>query len=150
MLVLLDNVASVAQARPLMSLSGTASSVVVVTSRRRLGGLLAEGAKLLPLGPLEEDAAVDLLARLTGTTRVADEWEAARLLVSLCGRLPIAVCVVAARLASRPQSRIAGMVEEMRGERQRLRALSVDDLSVTLASRVLGVEIDTATPASGR
>ena len=131
MLVLLDDAASTTQVRPL--LPGSSDTVVVVTSRRRLGGLLAAGAALLPLGPLREPAAVELLARFIGTKRVGAERAAARALVQLCGCLPIALSVAAARLVARPRSRIASMVVELRGEQRRLEALSVEDVSVRAA-----------------
>jgi tetratricopeptide (TPR) repeat protein len=131
MLVLLDDAASTAQVRPLLPAS--ADSVVVVTSRRRLGGLLVAGAGLLTLEPLREAAAVELLARFVGAERVDAELVAARALVGLCGCLPIALSVAAARLVARPKSRIERMVVELRGEWRRLDALSVEDVSVQAA-----------------
>jgi tetratricopeptide (TPR) repeat protein len=128
MLVLLDDAASTGQVRPL--LPGSSESVVVVTSRRRLAGLLAGGAGLLSLGPLREPAAVELLARYIGTERIEAEPAAARALVRFCGGLPIALAVAAARLLARPRSPIASMVAELRDARRRLEALSVEDVSV--------------------
>src|SRR5207245_5408230 len=49
MLIMLDNVQQPAQVRPL--LPGAGASVVLVTSRRKLGGLLVDGASLVSLKP---------------------------------------------------------------------------------------------------
>jgi DNA-binding SARP family transcriptional activator len=68
-LVLLDDAADEAQVRPVLAATGEA--VVVITSRRRLGGL--ESAAHLPLAPMPEPDIVALLARLAGAERVAAE-----------------------------------------------------------------------------
>jgi hypothetical protein len=96
--VLLDDAVSAAQVRAV--LPGAGPSLVVVTSRRRLSGLAVDGAHFTELGPLAEDDAVKLLGRLAGG-RVQDEPQAARAVVRLCGRLPLAVSVSGARLAAK-------------------------------------------------
>lgn len=105
--VMLDNALSAAQVRPL--LPGTARSLVAVTSRFRLAGLGIDGAVFQPLGVLDQDEAVELLSRRIGSARVRREPEAARRLVSACAGLPLAVCVVAARMAVRPRQPLAAM-----------------------------------------
>jgi hypothetical protein len=61
--VLADDAASEAQVRALLPAAG----LVVVTSRYQLAGLAAaDGARLLPLGPLDPAAATELAARITG------------------------------------------------------------------------------------
>lgn len=125
MIIMLDNAASAAQVRPL--LPGQASVVVAVTSRRRLSGLAVDGASFLPLGPLEEDGAVRLLDRMLGSSRTGAEPEEARSLAELCGRLPLALCVSAARLATRRHWTIARLVAELADESGRLAALSDEE-----------------------
>jgi GTPase SAR1 family protein len=74
-LVVLDNAATVEQVRPL--LPGTASCLVVVTSRDSLAGLVARhGARRLDLDPLPPEDAVVLLRALIGG-RIDTEPEAA-------------------------------------------------------------------------
>jgi tetratricopeptide (TPR) repeat protein len=130
--VLLDNAESVAQVRPLLPASET--SVAVVTSRWRLGGLVRDGAYLVPVAPLGPDAAVELLTRSVGTDRVADEPGSADRLVELCGYMPLAVSVAGARLATRPRRSIARAVDDLADQRSRLARLSVaGDVSVAAA-----------------
>ena len=92
-----DDAAGEEQVRPL--LPGTPGSQVLVTSRRRLGALL--GATRWSVPVLSPEDAVALLAAVIGEQRVGGAPEAAEAVVELCGRLPLAVCVAAARLAVR-------------------------------------------------
>ncbi|MEV0893983.1 BTAD domain-containing putative transcriptional regulator [Promicromonospora sp. NPDC050262] len=120
-LVVLDNARDVEQVRPL--LPGGRRCVVVVTSRNRLGGLVAvEGAARLALGTLTPAEAEDVLAARLGTARLAAEPEAARALLALCGGLPLAHVIVAERAAARPGAPLAGLVREL--HQSRIAALS--------------------------
>ncbi|MGH3886814.1 MAG: NB-ARC domain-containing protein, partial [Pseudonocardiaceae bacterium] len=92
-LVVLDNAATVEQVRPL--LPGSASCLVVVTSRDSLAGLVARhGARRLDLDPLPPEDAVALLRALIGG-RIDTEPEAAATLAQQCVRLPLALRVAA-------------------------------------------------------
>lgn len=122
LLVVLDNAFSAAQVRPLIPAS--AGCTVVVTSRLRLDGLVSEGARFLDLAPLSQPHAVELVVRAVGRTRVAGELDEVAELAALCGRLPIALRVAAARLGSRPRWQVARVVAELADERSRLRRLS--------------------------
>ncbi len=122
--VMLDNVVSAAQARPL--LPGGRGGLVVVTSRYRLTGLRPEGAVFHQLGPLDTDTAVELLSRVVGEERVNNEVAAAREVAMLCDGLPLAVCLASARLASRPRQRVQRMANALAQERDRLSALTVE------------------------
>jgi DNA-binding SARP family transcriptional activator/tetratricopeptide (TPR) repeat protein len=133
MLVLLDNAFTAEQVRPL--LPGTSSCVVLVTSRHRLDDLIAtEGAEPLPVGVLALPDAVTVLGLLAGQDRVAANLPAATELAELCDRLPLALRLVAARLASRPDWTIRDMVAEVSGEQRWPRALTQ---SVSLSYRRL-------------
>ncbi|MBY8850405.1 NTPase, partial [Saccharothrix sp. MB29] len=127
LLVLLDNACSAAQVRPLAP--NSPSSAVLVTSRSRLTGLVAEGARLLDVGPLATSSALRLLAKVVGR-RVDDEPDPAKALVRMCGGLPIAVRVAAARLATRPKWSVRKVLAELGDERRRLSLLSAPELSV--------------------
>ncbi|MFF1681639.1 BTAD domain-containing putative transcriptional regulator [Streptomyces sp. NPDC058256] len=124
LLVLLDNAASADQVRPL--LPGSPTCCVLVTSRNRLGDLVAhDGAHALPLDLLLPDEARALLSRTLGTERVDDDRHAVDELIRLCGSLPLALRVAAARLAGDPALRTADLVTEMT-EGNRLEALEPD------------------------
>ncbi|WP_067144085.1 AfsR/SARP family transcriptional regulator [Microtetraspora malaysiensis] len=102
MLVLLDDARTAEQVRPL--LPGTPGCLVLVTSRNALAGLaVSHGARNLSLGVLDQDKSVRLLASVLGDQRLSAEPEAAERIVRLCGRLPLALRVAAATLATRPR-----------------------------------------------
>jgi DNA-binding SARP family transcriptional activator/DNA-binding XRE family transcriptional regulator len=119
MLIVLDNAQDAEQIRPL--LPGSPGCLVLVTSRNRLTGLAAaEGAQLITLGVLTEPESRDLLAMNLGTERAMAESAAVSELIALCGRLPLALCDVAARAAARPGLPLSAVVAEMRDTRGRL------------------------------
>ncbi|MBY8884527.1 tetratricopeptide repeat protein [Streptomyces sp. PTM05] len=122
LVVMLDDAFSAAQVRPLLAGGRT---VTVVTSRWQLPGLALDGCSALRLEPLEVGAAVALLAATVGEDRVGAEPEQARCLVGLCAQLPLAVRLVGARLASRPDRSITAMVRVLGEERGRLDALGL-------------------------
>ncbi|MEH6376428.1 tetratricopeptide repeat protein [Streptomyces sp. KLMMK] len=122
--VMLDNAFSAAQVRAL--LPAAPGSLVVVTSRYRLTGLVVDGAGFHRVGMLEPAAALELLTRAVGGDRVERDREAARQVVSLCGRLPLALCLAAAQLASRPQRPVAALASALTRGRGPLDGLSVE------------------------
>ncbi|MFC4118850.1 AfsR/SARP family transcriptional regulator [Nonomuraea zeae] len=143
-LVVLDNAADAAQVRAL--LPGSASCGVLVTSRRRLGSL--DTASNRALAALPQDEAYALVARLVGDDRMAREPEPAADVVRLCGRLPLALAIVAARLSTRPDRPIRFMAERLAVEQRRLTELSVDDQAVR-ASFMVSYQ-DLGEPAAAR
>ncbi|MFJ6674557.1 ATP-binding protein [Actinosynnema sp. NPDC091369] len=128
LLVLLDNAFSAAQVRWLAP--NSPFSAVLVTSRTRLTGLLPDGAQLIGVGSLDKLSSVRLLAKLVGGRRVGAEPERAEVLAGLCGGLPIALQVAAARLAGRPEWSVRKVVAELSDDRNRLSVLSAPELSV--------------------
>ncbi|MFF6907271.1 ATP-binding protein [Streptomyces sp. NPDC012389] len=130
LLVLLDNVTSEAQVAPLTP--GSAGSMVLVTSRLRLAGVLARGGVLVEVAALSQEHAVELLVWAVGRARGDAEGAQVRDLAALCGRLPIALCVAGARLASRPRWPVSRIVRELADEQRRLDVLSAGEgMSVT-------------------
>ncbi|MEU9573298.1 BTAD domain-containing putative transcriptional regulator [Streptomyces massasporeus] len=140
-LLVLDDAASAAQVRPL--LPGGAGCGVIVTSRSPLTAL--DGAARFPLAPLSDDESAELLRRASGRDGL-DGTDAARLLVGLAGRLPLALRVVAARLAARRALTPDALARQLAAADVRLHHLEYDDLSVR---RSLAVAHD-ALAASGR
>lgn len=98
-LLLLDNAASADQVRPL--LPPAADCLVLVTSRRRLGEL--EDAVGVSLDVLSVEDATTLLRTSTGPGRLdAEPPELVSEAVEWCGRLPLGIRMLAARLRDRP------------------------------------------------
>jgi DNA-binding SARP family transcriptional activator/tetratricopeptide (TPR) repeat protein len=95
-LVLLDNAAAEDQVMPL--LPAGPDNMVLITSRRTLA---LDGAHTLPLDVFTPDEAEGLLAKVVGRAQVEVDPAAARRVVELCGRLPLAVALAARRLQSR-------------------------------------------------
>ncbi|MEV0187918.1 BTAD domain-containing putative transcriptional regulator [Kitasatospora purpeofusca] len=122
LLVVLDDVADAGDLTDL--LPAGPGCATVATSRSTLADLVVtEGAALLRLGPLPAEEAGHLLEQLLGRARVAAEPEAAARLAELCGRLPLALRIVAARLATHPAWAVADLLPELDDERTRLHAL---------------------------
>lgn len=132
LVVMLDNAVSAAQVRPL--LPGAGPSLVVVTSRHRLTGLVVDGARFLDVAPLGEPGALELLERLIGAERIGAERDHARSLVELCGTLPLAVCASGARLAARRRWPIARAVAELGDEARRLSALRTGEGDISVSA----------------
>lgn len=130
-LVLLDNVVSAAQVRPLLA---SGRSLCVVTSRQHLSALTAAGGTLLRLNPLSRPDSLDLLSGVLGAERIQRERTAAAELAELCHGVPIALWGAAARLAGRPRRPIEREVGELRDEQRRLKNLSVDETLSVQAS----------------
>ncbi|TWP52520.1 tetratricopeptide repeat protein [Lentzea tibetensis] len=125
-LVVLDNARSVEQVRPL--LPGSANCLVLVTSRHGLDDLVVtEGATVVPVHTLCARTAEELLAGGLGRHRVEAEPEAIAELIELCDRLPLALRIAGARLASRPKWTVQSLVDELRDEQGRLEALSLPE-----------------------
>jgi DNA-binding SARP family transcriptional activator len=122
LLVVLDDAADTEQIRPLLPASP--GSLTLVTSRNGLSGLIASGAHPLRLGlPSTADARAMLAARL-GHDRPTAEPEAADEIVARCGRLPLALRIVAARATGRPDLPLSALAAELRHSRDSLDAFA--------------------------
>ncbi|WKD36750.1 AfsR/SARP family transcriptional regulator [Streptomyces xanthophaeus] len=132
LLVVLDNAVDSEQIRPL--LPGGDECVTLVTSRDRLGGLVAtDAARPLTVGALPAADSTALLAAVLGPESVAAEPEAAARLAGLCDGLPLALRVAAARLATRPHQGLASFAGELADEQYRLDLLEAEDTGVAAA-----------------
>ncbi|MEU6557183.1 NB-ARC domain-containing protein [Streptomyces sp. NPDC046915] len=126
LLVVLDNASSVAQVRTL--LPGGAHTVVLVTSRSRLSGLVVrDGARRFTVDVLSEEDAIDLVRTSTGEFPVGDDDADIAELARLCSYLPLALRIAAERAASRPGMPLAELIQDLRDESALWDALSVDD-----------------------
>ncbi|WP_170140834.1 ATP-binding protein [Allonocardiopsis opalescens] len=125
-LVVLDNAVSSTQVRELLPASP--GSLALVTSRSDLSGLA--GARHLSLDMLKPAGAEAMLAAILGSERVGGEPAAVREVVRLCGGLPLALRIVAGRMASRQRWTFAHVAERFKDERRRFEELRADDQSV--------------------
>ncbi|WP_328672301.1 AfsR/SARP family transcriptional regulator [Streptomyces sp. NBC_00328] len=112
-LLVLDNARDEQQVRPLLP-AGT-GCLTLVTSRNQLPGLIAtDGARPLSL-PLPSPAeAHETLARRLGPERLTAEPAAAADIIRLCGRLPLALAVVAAHAKLEPAFPLHAIADDLR------------------------------------
>ncbi|MES4889224.1 BTAD domain-containing putative transcriptional regulator [Streptomyces sp. NPDC096012] len=122
LLLVLDDAANAAQVRPL--LPAGPGCAVIVTSRSPLTAL--DGARRFPLGPLTSEDSAALLRAVSGREGLG----AGHALVELTGRLPLALRVVAARLAARRALTPDVLAGQLTATEGRLHHLEYDDLSV--------------------
>ncbi|MCT9082250.1 tetratricopeptide repeat protein, partial [Streptomyces fulvoviolaceus] len=131
-LLVLDDAASAAQVRPLLPAGG--GCAVIVTSRSPLTAL--DGAHRFPLTPLSDEESAALLRAASGRgdgsggDRSDGGIDATHPLVELTGRLPLALRIVAARLAARRALTPDVLADQLTATEGRLRHLEYDDLSV--------------------
>ncbi|WP_188316799.1 AfsR/SARP family transcriptional regulator, partial [Solihabitans fulvus] len=128
-LVVLDNAASAAQVRPL--LPGATGCLALITSRRRLADLDAAQTLSLDLLPLQD--AIALFSHVVGHDRAAAEPEAVEIVVDLCGYLPLAIRIAAARLRARSVWTVGHLADRLGQGRRALTELATGDRSVAAA-----------------
>jgi DNA-binding SARP family transcriptional activator/tetratricopeptide (TPR) repeat protein len=126
-LIVLDNAADPEQVRPL--LPAGPGCLVLVTSRSRLTGL--DRAHALTLDILGEREAVALLGKVAGTEHAPADSAAVRELAALCGYVPLALRIVAARLRHQRDLSVDVLVAQMRNESGRLGQLNDGDRDLT-------------------
>ena len=128
-LLLLDNVRSFAQVRRLLP-AGSGSCVLVTSRDPQEQLVLRYGAVRVQLGMLPQDDAVELIGQIVSRSRLADDPDQVRQLVELCDRLPLALRIAAARLASKPHWTVRHLVTRLADERRRLDELSQGESQV--------------------
>ncbi|MFF4157000.1 BTAD domain-containing putative transcriptional regulator [Streptomyces sp. NPDC001678] len=140
-LIVLDNARDTEQIRPLLPVDGCA---VLVTSRTRLDPL--PGMRFVALGVLTPEESLELFTRVVGADRVAAEPEDARRGVAACGHLPLAIRLLASRLACRPGWGIGWVVDQLEDEhdRRRLDVLRSGTLDVETTFRFSYERLDAA------
>lgn len=125
-LIVLDDVMSLNDVEAL--LPGGPGCAVIMTSRTRLPG--PAGAARYEVDLLDDEAAAELLDSVIGRTRTEAEPVAVHELIRLCEGLPLALRIVASKLATRGHWRIGKMVERLADERRRLDELYLEGASI--------------------
>ncbi|WP_433245792.1 tetratricopeptide repeat protein [Streptosporangium sp. CA-135522] len=128
LLVVVDNAGDADHVRPL--LSGASRSLVLVTSRRRMVDL--DGAHTLSMEVLPAEDASALFTSIVGERALAEPISVLDVL-QLCGFLPLAVRIAAARLRHRPRWTVTYLADRLRDQRRRLAELSTAERGVAAA-----------------
>jgi tetratricopeptide (TPR) repeat protein/transcriptional regulator with XRE-family HTH domain len=126
MLLLFDDASGHDQVRPL--LPGTAGSLVLVTSRRHLTAL--EDAHAISLDTLTPESAADLLIRVAARPDLSAADDAILEIAEICGRLPLAIGMLARQLHHHSSWTAAGLAAELKATRDRLGRMRAENLSV--------------------
>jgi tetratricopeptide (TPR) repeat protein len=131
-LLIMDDAAGRAQVEPL--LPGAPGSLVLITSRRRLAGLRSRYAAVtLALDTLPPDEAGTLFIRLISRTLDPTETRAVAELVQLCGYLPLAISLLAAKLDPEPRWTVTDLLDGLRTAHDRLAQMRAEDTAVAAA-----------------
>ncbi|MFJ4869859.1 tetratricopeptide repeat protein [Streptomyces sp. NPDC088757] len=127
LLAVFDNVRRAEQLVGLLPARGPHRALV--TSRHRLSVLPARRLGLFPLPPAEAVALLEQALRAGGTDdrRVSDDPGQALAVAEFCGRLPLALKIVAALLRDEPHRPLAAMADDLAATRTRLDVLDYDD-----------------------
>jgi tetratricopeptide (TPR) repeat protein/transcriptional regulator with XRE-family HTH domain len=128
-LLLLDDAAGHEQVRPL--LPGTAGSLVLVTSRRRLAAL--EDAAMISLDTLPPGEAAGLLVRLAARPGMRPGDAAVGEIARLCGYLPLAIALLASQLRHHPTWTAGQLAEGLAAAEDRLAVMHAENVSVAAA-----------------
>ena len=129
LLLVFDDAAGHEQVRPL--LPGTASSLVLITSRRHLTAL--EDARTISLDTLPPDEAAELLIRLSGRPGLDPDDASVREVTRQCGYLPLAIGMLARQLHHHPAWTCSGLAADLTAARDRLALMHAENLSVAAA-----------------
>jgi tetratricopeptide (TPR) repeat protein len=132
LLVLLDNAFDDDQVRPL--LPGSSGIALVLTSRRHLAAV--DGAASVPVEVLPDADAAALFETVAGQSDAG--------VVELCGHLPLAIRIAAARLQQRPQWTASLLAARLGVEHRRLAELRVAGRDVAAAFALSYRELDEA------
>ena len=128
-LLLLDDAAGQEQIQPL--LPGTAGSLVLITSRRRLAAV--HDAAVLSLNIFPPAEAGTLFARLAARPGLQATDAAVGEITRLCGYLPLAIGMLASQLRHHPAWTAAGLAADLAAARDRLARMHAENLSVAAA-----------------
>ncbi|MFE0687684.1 BTAD domain-containing putative transcriptional regulator [Streptomyces xiamenensis] len=112
-LVVLDNGLDEGQVRPL--LPSTRGSMALVTSRAQLPGLIVtHDVRPMTLGVFSPEEARQAMAQRLGADQIEAHPEAVRDIIDLCGRLPLALAIVATVAQTRPNHALPHIADELR------------------------------------
>jgi tetratricopeptide (TPR) repeat protein len=129
LLLLLDDAADSDQVKPL--LPGSANSLILVTSRRRLTALL--DTQNISLGTLPPDEAAELVRRLAARPGIEHDAASVDEIVRLSGALPLALALLAQQLRHHPSWTIADLAADLAAAHDRFELMNAENVSVAAA-----------------
>jgi DNA-binding SARP family transcriptional activator/tetratricopeptide (TPR) repeat protein len=130
-LIVLDNARDAEQVRPL--LPGGAGSLVLVTSRSPLTGLVAlEGARAITLSVLTGPEARQMVAQRLGVGRTTADRAATDQLIDACARLPLALAIATALVATRAGQSLSTVASNLSRADNRLDVLNTGEETTNL------------------
>ncbi|WP_435827393.1 tetratricopeptide repeat protein [Actinoplanes philippinensis] len=132
-LVVLDNAADVDQVRPLLP-----AGPVLITSRRSLAA--RQPTASVAVDVFSRPEALRFLRRGASSVAAGEDPEAATRIVELCGRLPLALGLVAAQIAGRPDWTLTDHAERLRQRHQGQRLEDGVELAIDLSYQRLDAE----------
>lgn len=145
MVLVVDNVGTTEQVRPLIPTTGRC--VTVVTSRNRLRGLsIREGARCITVPPLPAEDSTALLTSVIGRARAFTDPDGVADLVRLTGGLPLALRIVGEHVAERSHIPVADLADEFS---RQMPHSDGDDEEATLQT-VFAWSYDALDPADAR
>ncbi|WP_370944983.1 BTAD domain-containing putative transcriptional regulator [Amycolatopsis sp. cg5] len=148
LLILLDNAAGTEQVRLLLPGPGC---LVLVTSRWQLRTLVARhSAHRVALDELAEQDAITLLAATIGVERAKAECAATERFVDYCGRLPLAIRILAVRADQFPEVPLADFLDDLDTEHDRLGSFDLADGDETNIRAVFSHSYQALDPAAAR
>ncbi len=147
-LIVLDNAKDADQVRPLLP-SG-AGCLVLATSRSPMTGLIAlDGATAINLKVFTEIEARRMVAQRLGIRRTTADPSAIDQLIGACARLPLALAVATALIATRPGQSLADAAADLHRAEDRLDALKTGEATSDLRS-VFRWSYEALTPPAAR
>jgi tetratricopeptide (TPR) repeat protein len=131
-LIVLDSAESSEAVKPLLPPTG-ACAVLITTRHHNLA--VARGAHRFEIGPFQPDSgeALALFGRILGEAQVRRERPWLLQIADLLGYLPLAIDIVACRLAYEPGWSAPDFLERLRHNQLRLAELAYEDQSVRLS-----------------
>ncbi|MDQ7905081.1 BTAD domain-containing putative transcriptional regulator [Phytohabitans sp. ZYX-F-186] len=148
MLLLLDNARDADQVRPL--LPGSRGCLVIVTSRHQMPSLVAiEQARPTKLCVLPDDDARAYLRSRLGSRVGPDDGAQVDTIVRLCGGLPLALSLVAARSALNPHSPVAAVADQLSADHGTLDSFVDNDPAIDLKT-IFSWSYERVSPSAAR
>ncbi|WP_165964498.1 tetratricopeptide repeat protein [Actinomadura sp. KC216] len=148
MLIILDNVRTATQVRPILPSSG--NCMVLVTSRSRLKPLIAQdGAELIVLKPLTESDALALLQAVADRDNSLHH-DSMTILARQCGFLPLTLRIIAEYIRGQDGEFIEDLIGEPRDQKQRLTFPTGYQESMSVPENVFSRAYDFLAPDAAR